>query len=189
MTEQETLEMIKLFDTTIKIGLGSIIGGAFTYYTVNLNHKNKLKEERISKKTTKQIEMLEEIALRSEDHFSLIENFIRKIYSITSVNEGKYFSELSESKKEEIRGFYKEYKDAIKNEFAIVSKLNILNMDNANKIFKELIRKVVDYRNDILSSPRENIKLTKETIKNRNKEIRKLRDSFHLELQGFFDKI
>ena len=59
------MTVLEIIDTTVKVGLGAIIGGMFTYLIAKLNHENEMEKERLRRRR----EILEEIASKC-DNFS-----------------------------------------------------------------------------------------------------------------------
>ena len=54
---------LEILDTAVKVGLGAIIGGVFTYLIAKLNHDKEMEKGRLRRRR----ELLEEIASKCDD--------------------------------------------------------------------------------------------------------------------------
>ena len=148
--EAETIkQIIELFDSIIKIGLGAIIGAVASYFAIKLNHKNSISKAKLDKK----MEILDGLSLESEKYFSAYINYysffqnLKKAadtrMNITPLTLLKEYSD--EHDKKENR-----YLEAINIAENIRAKLHLLGINEAEEFILNTDGIISELRNLIL---------------------------------------
>lgn len=123
-----TMEWINIADTAIKIGLGSLISGAFTYLGVKLNHQSS-KDKFILENNVKLIETVSEDV---ETYFLALESYVSIIAGITKRHRdsNKPNTAFTEKQWEVIKDRDKSLSVGWDRNKAAASRLRLLNAHN-----------------------------------------------------------
>lgn len=94
-------ELIDVVDTAVKIGLGSLITGVFTYLGIKLSHDSEKKKFMLEHKT----KLLEHIAEDVEAYFSAWDSYVSKVSGIARHRKrtGKEEDALSQVQRKSIK--------------------------------------------------------------------------------------
>ncbi|MGF1881611.1 hypothetical protein [Vibrio splendidus] len=127
-------EWVDVVDTAVKIGLGSLITGCFTYLGLNVSHKSDQKKFMLEHK----VKVIEEISQQADTYFIAWMGVITKVLGITKSKP--HDLETIELTSNEIKAIND--KDQILTETwstkeSIKSKLRLLNANPAGKAFVE----------------------------------------------------
>lgn len=141
-------EWINVADTAVKIGLGSLITGVFTYLGVKLSHNHEKKKFILEHKT----KLLESIAEDVETYFSAWDSYIAKISGIARHrnNNGKENENLSQVQRKSIKE-----KDFILIESwarreSAIAKLRLMKSEQASKSLSSCKNLEKELRNPIV---------------------------------------
>jgi hypothetical protein len=124
-------EWIDVVDTAIKIGLGALITGFFTYFSIRLSKKSEMNKFSIEHKT----KLLEELAGNIEEYFSYWDLYVAQVSGIArrrSLAE-KEDEEITEDQKKDMSARDKELIAAWSLREKAVAKLRLINAGAAAK--------------------------------------------------------
>ncbi|MFM5339010.1 hypothetical protein ACET97_21035 [Aeromonas enteropelogenes] len=127
-------EWIDVADTAVKIGLGSLITGAFTYLGVKFSHKSEQSKYLLEHK----IKVIEQIASEAEEYFSAWNGVISKIGGITKKMEPNIGGiNFSSNQLKWIKERDKVLVESWSFRQSVLSKLRLLKAEGAVEKFKE----------------------------------------------------
>ncbi|MGL6312407.1 hypothetical protein [Vibrio sp. WXL103] len=78
-------EWVNVVDTAVKIGLGAVISGVFTYLGLKLSHRSDKEKFMLEHKT----KLLEKIAEDIDTYFTALDSYIAKFAGITKYRDRK----------------------------------------------------------------------------------------------------
>ncbi len=121
-------------DTAVKIGLGSLITGVFTYLGVKFSHKSEQSKYLLEHK----IKVIEQIASEAEEYFAAWNGVISKIGGITKKMDPNIESvDLTANQLKSIKERDRALVDSWSDRQSVQSKLRLLKAEDAVKKFKE----------------------------------------------------
>ena len=176
-------EWIDVADTAVKIGLGSLITGIFTYIGIKFSHSSDKNKFMLEHKT----KLLEEIANDAEKYFIAWNGVVSKVGGITKLLPHD----------QEVIQFTKKQLDAIKEKDAylveawsqkesVVSKLRLIKADLVVDKLVECSKHEYNLR-DLLIFSKEYPNYT--SLVKYRKELKKLKNDFYKELAEFYETI
>lgn len=125
-------EIIKLIDTSVKIGLGAIIAAVSTYLITRYNHKADTKKEYFKR----YISSIEEIAGTAEEYYIKLGRFVSAIDGVsrasTEINISPQQVSLDFIKKNDINLI-----DSREKQMLAVSRLRLLDIKDVSEILEE----------------------------------------------------
>ena len=118
------VSVLEIIDTSVKIGLGALIGGGFSYFLARINHRANSKKE-FSKRYFNAIELISESA---EDYYDKWSNLSTAVSGVQQIVKGKAISGDS-------RKFIKIDDDKLmesrQNQMVALSRLRLLQLKQA----------------------------------------------------------
>ncbi|ADT69334.1 hypothetical protein QMA03_07095 [Pseudoalteromonas sp. APC 3356] len=129
-------EWIDVADTAVKIGLGSLITGVFTYLGVKFSHKSEQSKYLLEHK----VKVIEQIASEAGEYFAAWNGVISKIGGITKKMDFDMENvDLSANQLKWVKERDKALVDSWSARQSVQSKLRLLKAENAVGKFKECI--------------------------------------------------
>ncbi|PKG79872.1 hypothetical protein CXF80_17025 [Shewanella sp. Actino-trap-3] len=124
-------EWIDVADTAVKIGLGSLITGVFTYIGVKFSHKSEKGKFMLEHKT----KLLEQIAEDVETYFAAWDSYISRISGIarSRKNNEKEYEELSKAQKSSVKEKDSNLIESWPRRESAISKLRLMKSVKASK--------------------------------------------------------
>jgi hypothetical protein len=144
-----TTTWIEVVDTAVKIGLGAVITGAATYFVAQLNHKNGIAKDFISKK----VSILEEISELTEEYFYFCTRLNNRVGGIlkNATNAGM---ELTAAQKKRIQEVNKDINQALEKRNKALSKIHLLKIEAAITAIMEFNNVLSEYRDIVVFNNR-----------------------------------
>ena len=174
-------EWIDVADTAVKIGLGALITGVFTFIGVRFSHKSD-KEKYLLEHTTKVIEQItEEIGI----YFNAWNYYISKISGITKVLDSNEIS-ISERQNKAIKEKNDLLVDSWRQKNSAKSKSYLIKADKVADsiidctILEKEIRDIIVFQKKIP---------TYEEIIEHRKEVRKAQKAVYVQLSEYYAKL
>ena len=135
-------EIIGLFDTAIKIGLGALIVAISNYLISRNNYKNEENKEFLKR----YIDSLDNITIAAEDYFQKWNSLTSSTGGVSKITTEKNI-ELTENHHKFLRKNDDEFIDSRKNRMSAIAKLKLLKLDNVAKILEDTIKIEKEFRN------------------------------------------
>ncbi len=175
-------EWIDVADTAVKIGLGSLITGVFTYVGLQFSHKSEKSKFMLEHKT----KLLELIAEDVETYFAAWDSYISKISGIAlhRKNNEKENEELSKNQKSSIRERDLNLVEAWPKRESAISKLRLMKSDKASKALSSCKTLEKEMRDLVVF---EKVMPTHEYVKEYRTRVRKKKKVVHEELAEFYE--
>lgn len=136
-----TKDWYDLVDTTLKIGLGALIAGIFSFLTLKSNQKHELSKEKFKQKS--------QILMSTNNDFNIISNSIYNYldFHISMLMHGYDNTKNLQTKdKEKYEEIEKEYIKANNKFPTIKSNLNLLGIEEIKTIIQKYDEKISRYR-------------------------------------------
>ncbi|MEL7979574.1 hypothetical protein AAG584_05985 [Vreelandella titanicae] len=175
-------EWIDVADTAVKIGLGSLITGIFTYVGVKFSHKSEKSKFMLEHKTN----LLELIAEDVETYFAAWDSYISKISGIARYrkNNEKTGEELTKNQKASIKERDSNLIESWTKRESAISKLRLLKTEKASKALSSCKTLEKEMR-DLIVFDKE--MPTHEYVVEYRKRAREKKREFHNELADFYE--
>ncbi|EJG1640350.1 hypothetical protein BT051_RS20070 [Vibrio alginolyticus] len=140
-------EWIDVADTAVKIGLGALITGFFTYLGVKFSHKSEQKKFFVEHK----VKVIEEISIQSDEYFSAWNNLINKVAGIVKcLTHDEETLELKQKQITSIRAVDAQLVTAWSQKQAALTKLRLLQANDSEKALLKCSNKEKELRDMII---------------------------------------
>ena len=177
-------EWIDVIDTAIKIGLGGLITGTFTYFGLKFSHKSEKEKYMLETKT----KLLEQITKEIEDYFQAWDFYVSKIAGITKhlKNKNKDSNDLSDIQKKHIKEKNDMLVDSWAKRESAKSKLILLKATSTVQALKDCRKQEKELRDKIIFD--KDIP-DYEEIQEYRKYKTKLQEKVHNELANLYEAL
>lgn len=176
-----TKEWYDLADTALKIGLGALIAGGFTYLTTKTNHKYEFSRNKYERK----IKILDQATEICEEYFMSAHNLLNILYGeakkgTTSLDD---INEIKIKKAKEIDNIF------INNQTKLIhamAQFSILGLEEINTLIIGYDREVLKLRN-LLSISKE--LPTEESLKKTMSELFDIKKDYTSNIKEYFENL
>lgn len=175
-------EWIDVVDTAVKIGLGSLITGFFTYIGVKLSKSSEIQKHFVEHKT----KVFESSMSEVHEYFSAFKGFVSLLGGMATDIGNLDAIDFPNNRKKSMLKSDSILVEAWKTQDSAIASLNILGahdcakaLSKAKKIEKE-IRDIVVFEEKLP---------TFETIKDTGKRFREVMDEFYKESSKYYDSL
>ena len=176
-------EWIDIADTAIKIGLGSIITGFFTYIGMRLSHTNNQNKFMLEHKT----KVLEKIADDVDFYFSCWNGVISRIAGTTrNMNHDDENIELTSSQYESIKGKDRRLVESWAQRQSSISRLRLLKAESASKKLTNAFKLEAELRESMFFDRKY---LNYNEISEYREDVKNIQKEFQIELANFYEKL
>ncbi|EHR6782881.1 hypothetical protein [Vibrio parahaemolyticus] len=129
-------EWVNVVDTAVKIGLGAVISGVFTYLGLKLSHRSDKEKFMLEHKT----KLLEKIAEDTDIYFTALDSYIAKFSGITKVRccKGETGNTLTKSQKDSLAERNNSLVESWAYQKSAIAKLRILKATKASKALAKM---------------------------------------------------
>ena len=176
-------DIYDIMDTALKIGLGALIGGVFSFITLKSNQKNEaLKEKRAYKLKT-----LDEASIILEEYFKDSFNLLNCYYGFSDKEIIKKIDSLNKEELSELAKQDSIYKESTNKAQVAISKFNIIKLEELPKLIAEYDTLIVTIRNLIMIE-KKNILTSDEISKIIYKSL-KIKKTCHSKINQYFENL
>ncbi|MCF7353330.1 hypothetical protein [Vibrio sp. CK2-1] len=129
-------ELVNVVDTAVKIGLGAIISGVFTYLGLKLSHRSDKEKFMLEHKT----KLLEKIADDTDIYFTALDSYVAKFAGITKYrdNKGETSNTLSKNQKDSLVERDSLLVEGWAYQKSAIAKLRMLKANKASKALSKM---------------------------------------------------
>ena len=141
-------EWVDIADTAVKIGLGALITGVFTYLGIKFSHKSERNKFMLEHKT----KLLEQVADNVEEYFKSWSNYNDALGGATLLRKryGKEDEKFTEKQKRFINNRDKELTESLAKRESAISKLRLMGANKASEALESTRFLAQDIRNRIV---------------------------------------
>jgi len=175
-------DIYEIIDTIVKIGLGALIGGIFSFITLKSNQKHEVSKEKRAYK----IKNLDSASIILEEYFKASYNLMNCYYGYSTSNYKKP-SELDKVGTDRLLDLDKKYLESINRAQESISKFNIINLHNINTLIESHDIIVIKERNQIMAKNATFPNFS--DIDNKMDEMVKIKKRCHFEINQYFEKL
>lgn len=178
------IEWVNVADTAVKIGLGGIISGIFTYLGLKYSHKSQQSKYLFEHK----IKLVEQITADIDEYFTALSSYVGQISGIAKTRNIQSFEEkpLEQSQWDAIRKYDSLLVLSVPKRTYAVAKLRLLKANNVVQKLQQCFELESELRDKIIFI-KEMYKY--DELQNYIEKLRKAKLDVHDSLSDFYDSL